>query len=254
VASWSDIDGIIEQWKDPTADKSFLERVWLNRLVRGSEQAFDVGLWRELVSDYEPPKGDMITLGFDGARFDDSTALVGTHILTGYQWLLGLWENIPRRDDWEVPVQEVIEIVDYAFVTWDVWRMYCDPPYWETVVAGWSGQYGEKRVIEWWTNRRKPMAYAIRSFVGAMNAREISHDGHARLASHVGNAVRSYLPMKDEEGKPLWVIYKETPMSLRKIDAAMAAILSWQARTDALALGIGQKKLSVYERRGLVYA
>ena len=41
VASWSDIDGIVEQWQDPTADRTYLERVWLNRLVRSADRAFD---------------------------------------------------------------------------------------------------------------------------------------------------------------------------------------------------------------------
>src|SRR4030067_690947 len=48
VAEWSDIDNIVEQWRDPTADKSYLERVWLNRLVRSSERAFDMERWDEL--------------------------------------------------------------------------------------------------------------------------------------------------------------------------------------------------------------
>lgn len=251
VAEWSDIDSIVQQWQDPTTDKAFLERVWLNRLVRSSEQAFSVDAWNKLKKDFSPPPGETITIGFDGARFDDATALVGTHVLSGHQWLMGLWENVQRRDDWEVPVVEVEEVVAHAFDTWDVWRMYCDPPYWETVVAAWAGRYGEKRVIEWWTNRRRQMAYAVRAFHNAIIAREITHDGAPRLAAHIGNAVRGYLPTKDEEGRPLWVIYKERPMSPRKIDAAMAAILSWQARTDAIALGVGKKQESVYNTRGL---
>ena len=55
VAAWSDIDGICEQWRDPTSDKSYLERVWLNRPVQGSERAFDAELWKSLaVSRFSP--------------------------------------------------------------------------------------------------------------------------------------------------------------------------------------------------------
>jgi hypothetical protein len=50
----------------------------------------------------------------------------------------------------------------------------------------------------------------------------------------------------------LWTIYKERSDSPHKIDAAMAAILSWEARCDALASGVGTKRESVYESRGLV--
>jgi len=49
----------------------------------------------------------------------------------------------------------------------------------------------------------------------------------------------------------MWTIYKEQPESPHKIDAAMAAILSWEARNDALTAGVGQPQESVYETRGL---
>ena len=128
--------------------------------------------------------------------------------------------------------------------------MYADPPYWESYVAQWAGQYGEKRVMEWWTNRQKPMAYAIRAFAGAIAAGELSHDGSPHLARHIGNACRRMLTLRDENGQPLWTIYKERTDSPHKIDAAMAAILSWEARNDALAAGISGQ--SVYEERGIL--
>lgn len=251
VAEWSDIDGIVEQWKDPTADRAYLERVWLNRLVRASERAFDVERWKALARpDHEPAPGAMITLGFDGSRYHDATAIVATEIETGYQWLVGLWEQPHGVQSWEVPAAEVEAAIAEAFQRYDVWRMYADPPYWESYVAQWAGQYGEKRVMEWWTNRQKPMAYAIRAFVGAIAAGELSHDGNPHLMRHIGNACRRVLNIRDEEGQPLWTMYKERSDSPHKIDAAMAAVLSWEARNDALAAGVGSG--SVYEERGIL--
>ena len=255
AAAWSDIDGICEQWRDPTTDKTYLERVWLNRLVRASERAFDAERWDELADpDYLPPDGEMITLGFDGSRWHDATALVATHITTGFQWLLGLWEKPENIAEWEVPGDIVDNVVAEGFERWDVWRMYCDPPYWESQVAEWAGKYGEKRVVEWWTNRPKQMAYAIKSYNTAITSGDLLHDGNPHFARHIGNAVRRVLKIRDEEGAPLWTIYKERTDSPHKIDAAMAGILSWEARGDALAAGVGVKQVSVYESRGLVYA
>jgi phage terminase large subunit-like protein len=255
AAKWSDIDAICQQWEDPTADKTYLERVWLNRLVRASERAFNVEQWRSLADpDYAPPDGAWITLGFDGSRWHDSTALVATEILTGFQWLCGIWEQPENVEGWEVPIDALDLVVSQVFARWNVWRMYCDPPYWETKVAEFAGQYGEKRVIEWWTNRRKQMAYAIRGFEGAIAGGDLLHDGNPHLTRHVGNAVRHVLNLRDEEGKQLWIIYKERKDSPHKIDAAMSAILSWEARSDALAAGVGQVVESVYEKRGLMYA
>ena len=256
VAKWSDIDGICEQFRDPTADISYLRRVWLNQIVRASERAFDVQKWDTLADpDYIIPDGATITIGFDGVRWHDATALVGTEIATGFQMLMGLWEKPENIDEWEVPANAVNDVVAEAFERWEVWRMYCDPPYWETSVAEWAGKYGDKRVVEWWTNRLKQIAYAIKSFNTAIMSGDLLHDGNPHLARHIGNAVRGILKtIRDEEGRPLWTIYKERTDSPHKIDAAMAAILSWEARGDALTAGVGVRRESVYESRGLVYA
>ena len=254
VAEWSDIDGIMEQWRDPMADRAYLERVWLNRVVRSSERAFDLARWQELVTTVfglGVPDRELITLGFDGSRFADSTGLVATHVATGYQWVVGVWERPVHVAEWEVPVAEVDAAVEEAFRRWDVWRMYCDPPYWETFVSRWAGLFGSERVLEWWTNRSKQMAYALRSYFGAMQTGELSHDGSQVFARHIGNACRKFLPLRDEAGAPLWTIYKERPDSPHKIDVAMAGCLSWEARCDALAAGVGVRRRSVYEGRGL---
>ena len=130
--------------------------------------------------------------------------------------------------------------------------MYCDPHPWEADVARWAGQYGGKVVFEWWTNRSKIMAYALRSFTSALTAGEMSHSGDPRLRRHLGAAHKRYLLARDDEDKPLWNIYKERPDSPHKIDAAMAAVLAWEARNDALADGAGASQVSVYEEKELL--
>jgi phage terminase large subunit-like protein len=254
VAPWSDIDSIVAQWNDPDADRSFLERVWLNRIVRASERAFNIEAFKELgLEGYRPEKGALITLGFDGARYHDSTGIVGTDVLTGTQFVLGCWEQDPLAEEWEVPQAEVEQAVAFAFNEWDVFRMYCDPPYWETVVSKWAGEYGEKRVVSFRTNQFRKMADAVRSFSNAQATGELHHDGDARYIRHVGNCHRRELYGKDDEGRPLWVVYKDRHGSPNKIDLAVAGVLSWEARRAALAEGAGvPKPHSVYESRGLV--
>jgi phage terminase large subunit-like protein len=189
-------------------------------------------------------------LGFDGSRFNDATGLIATHIATGYQWLLGVWEHPHGIENWEVPEPEVDAAVKAAFEKWDVWRMYADPPYWETTVAKWAGQFGEERVLAWWSNRTKAMAYAIKSFSNAIASGELTHDGSVAYARHIGNACRRTVAIRDDQGIQLWTMYKERSDSPHKIDLAMAGVLSWEARCDALAAGVtGQR--SVYEERGI---
>lgn len=243
AAAWRDIDAIAAQFSDPTSDKAYLERVWCNRLVKGSAKAFDVKRWRALKREDSPVRdGDLITLGFDGAIFRDAVALVATHVETGYQWLLGVWEcPYGHEETWQAPEQEVDDAVTAAFQRYRVWRMYADPPYWQSWVATWAGRWGD-RVVEWWTNRRKAMTYALQGFSDAMATGALSHDGNVVVDRHIGNSHRHDLPQLDDQGQHLWLIRKERSDSPHKIDAAMASVLSWEARTDAIAAGALQEQ------------
>jgi hypothetical protein len=221
-------------------------------LVKGASQAFKVERWRQLAAPVSPVKPhDLITLGFDGAQFHDSTALVATHVETGYQWIAGLWE-CPLGGDkmippWQVPTGEVDALMHALFKDYEVSRLYADPPYWQSWIAKWTGEFDaerpdhEKRVIEWWTNRYAKMAAALENFNTAITGGTLSHSGDKRYERHIGNSRRRDLALRDEKGKPCWVIQKERPDSPQKIDTAMAGTLSWEARTDAIAAGALQK-------------
>lgn len=238
AAAWRDIDRIVARWDDPTSDRSFLERVWLNRLVQSSLQAFDVKAWEALAVSESPVKhGDLITLGFDGSEFHDATALWATHVATGYQWKAGLWERPYGLPKWKVPAEEVDAAVRLMFGQYQVWRMYADPPYWESWISKWAGEFGQERVVEWFTNRRRQMAYALRAYANAIANKSISHNGDPDLRRHLGNSRKFELLELDDQEQRLWVIQKERPDSPHKIDAAMAAVLSSEARNDAIASG-----------------
>ena len=242
VAAWSDVDRILSRFRDSDSDQAYLERVWLNRRVQAAVKAFDVEAWTMLGDPKRTiPDGAQIVLGFDGSRYDDATALVATSVSDPHQVVVGIWERPDSQVDWEVAINEVDGAVSDAFERWRVSRMYCDPPKWESWVAAWAGRYGEKIAVEWWTNRRKPMAYAIKAYVNAISAGDFTHDGNPIFRQHIGNCHRSYTNLVDEEGQPLWILRKERPDSPFKIDAAMAAVLSWEARLDAIAAGVEQE-------------
>lgn len=238
VAAWADIEATMSLWHDPNYPAADWERFFCNRLVKSSQKAFDTERWKQLKKESPAKDGDLIVLGFDGAQFRDSVGLVGTHVETGYQFVLGVWEcPHGREDNWQVPVDGVDATVKAAFENYEVWRMYADPPYWQSWVSAWAGEFGADRVLEWWTNRRKAMSYALENFCTSMTSGDISHDGNDALLRHIGNSYRHDLPFRDEEGKPLWLIRKERSDSPFKIDLAMAAVLSWEARNDAIAAG-----------------
>lgn len=243
--AWRDLDAIEALWNDPGADVAYLERVYCNRLVKGSTQAFDVEHWKTLErKDYHPKPGAVITLGFDGSQFHDGTGIVATEVATGFQWVAGLWECPPdgaqMDPPWKVPNTEVDRVVRKLFDEFTVWRMYADPPFWESWIAMWQGdpKLGEERVVEWWTKVRDRMTKALVNYWTAMKEKAISHDGDPRLIRHLGNARRKDLQQRDEQGRPLWLIQKDRQDSPNKMDLAMCSCLSWQARTDAIASGV----------------
>lgn len=280
-AEWSDIDGILAQFRDTGNDRSYLCRVWLNQLVRASEKAFDIMLWdKRTRPNYEVAKGALISLGFDGAVSEDATAIVGTELLTGFQWIVGLWQKPHGAKQWRVPQNEVDDYIDLAMREYDVWKLYADPYFWENTVASWIGKYGaepyteQPRVVAWPTNvRGYKMPGAVRCFKYAMDDEpradlgiahaltpdqqlataveglpsipkvssamlRLSHSGDPRMRAHIANSQRRFYTLRDAEGEFLWTICKDAPNSPNKIDCAMACILSWQARTDAVAAGL----------------
>lgn len=237
ASEWRDNEAIVDLWRDPTVERNFLERVWCNRLVRSSRKAFDITKWKTLVTENPARPGDAITLGFDGAQFHDSTGLIATHLTTGYQWPIGVWECPFGKTNWQVPAEDVDSVVRETFRKYRVIRMYADPPYWQSWISKWVGEFGDEIVLEWWTNRRKAMSYALEAFDSAINEGVLLHDSHEAFARHVGNAYKKELAERDEQGKRLWLIEKERQDSPHKIDLAMAGVLSNEARNDVIAKG-----------------
>lgn len=256
TAEWSDIEGIVAQWQDPTTDKHYLERVWLNRPRQSSSQAFDVARWDELAQPDHSITGDIV-MGFDGAFIHDATALVGCEVKTGHIFLIGAWARPDRtRADWTVDRDAVDAAVTAAFRKYQVWAMFADPHHWEDHIARWKARHrrsGRERVEEFDTRLTHKMSTAIRGFATALEVGDLSHDGSETLRAHLANARRVDTKLgRGVDGEPLWVIRKERDDSPHKIDAAVAAVLAWEARNAAINAGVG--RASVYELRGLMLA
>jgi hypothetical protein len=230
---------IAKQWDRPGSDHSYLERVWLNRWTRSAAQAFESKRWESLARPGERiPAGAFVTAGFDGARFRDATGIVVTEITTGKQELWAGWErplDLANDDPWEVPEDEVTDAVDEMFTYFDVWQLWPDPPHWTETVGAWSTKHPDQ-IVEFWTNRKTPMAYAVRAYREAMDSRAVTPVGEAsklaKFTRHIAAAGRHDLNLVDDEQKPLYVLRKLHED--RKFDFAMAGCLSWAARIEAL--------------------
>lgn len=239
AASWSgDLDGLVSHWFEPKTDRQYYKRVWLNQRVAGAGMAFDSVRWAELTrADHVVPDRSKIALGFDGARTHDGTAIVACELVTGFMWVAGYWQGPPNDDEWEVPTHEVDQTVAQLFDRYKVTRMYADPFFWTSEVDAWRGKYGDRRVVSYATTSIQRIGLAAMAFAQDITAGNICHDGGSILAEHVGNAVRQETRLSADDGVPIWTISKDRRGSPRKIDAAMAAVLAWQARNDSIAKG-----------------
>jgi hypothetical protein len=192
--------------------------------------------------------GEAITLGFDGSRkrnrgVTDATALIGCRVSDGHLFPIGVWEEPegPAADGWQVPVVEVLAAVKGVFDRFQVVAFYADPAKWEGHVTDWEAAYGARlkakaardHPIEWWMTggRAIQIVRATERLHNAIVEREMTHDGSHVLTRHMLNARRRVSRAGVQIGK-------EHPDSPRKIDAAAASILAWEARADAIAKGV----------------
>jgi hypothetical protein len=236
-SDWLDVDRLTEEILDPRTSDSLARRFYLNQLRHERSDWIAAAEWAACDRDEAVPDGALIVLGFDGSHYRDATALVGTVVETGYQWVIALWERPELAPaDWEVPIDEVNAAAEAAFARYDVWRLCADPWGWEETLSGWNARYAEK-VVFWRANLLGPMARLIKEYETAVRAKSLGHEQSDVFARHVANCVKRPTGLRDENGDFAYVIAKDGPNSPRKIDVAMAAVLSWRARLDAIAAG-----------------
>lgn len=230
-----DLKRIVKEIRNPATEEEDARRYFLNQVVAGSDQWMDPTFWKACRREDDPivPR-DQIAIGFDGSIRDDSTSLVGCRLRDGKLFLIGVWENT-GSDDWEVDVAEVDAALAEAFKTYKVEWMYADPMYWQDIIGKWAAEFGAKTVFEFWTNKEQRMVQAVERFHTASSTAQLIHDGNGTITRHVLNARKK----KVRSGT---LVRKETPRSKKKIDAAVAAILAYEARGDAIADGRLRKK------------
>jgi phage terminase large subunit-like protein len=182
--------------------------------------------------------GDRITVGFDGARVGDATALVGCRVEDGLVELLGVWEAPKDLPRWEVPANEVDALLGSVMERFRVLRGYFDPPLWRSEIDAWSREFGDRAVQRYETARSRMMG-AVERFRTDVATARLRHSGDVTLTRHVLNA-----QTREARGGGYW-LQKDRPGSEHKIDAAIAAVLAYEARADVLAAGGNRSKVPV---------
>lgn len=233
---WVDLDRIEQEMDDPATKEADGRRFYFNQITQGSLQWIDPVKWNACFDPHVRPLDvlDPITLGFDGGLRDDSTALVACRIEDGAVFPIHVWEKPDGAKEWEVDFVSVDLYVRDTLENYNVIRMNCDPAYWQDIVGRWAMDY-EGIVWEWWTNRKKAMAESNERFHTAVMLGQMKHQNDATLTRHVLNAHIEETPWGD-------LLRKDIRGGSRKIDAAVASVLAFEARGEAIEDGFLAKK------------
>jgi hypothetical protein len=263
---WNDIPSILDEFYSLKADPADSRRYFLNAETSSSDTWLplrDIDACKDATKSLQP--GDVITLGFDGSINDDSTALVACRVSDGHLELLHIDErpvDLPPHKEWSVDEIAVDAAVHVAFKTYRVVGFYCDPAMWSSWIAQWHTRYEKQlkaratagKPLEFRANIRTRMAAAVEAFYlavrstakavaeGTAELRQISivppedrPDDGKNLALILRRHLANCYVRKTTEGD---LLRKELPKSPRKIDAAMSAVLAFQARNDAIKAGV----------------
>lgn len=255
-AEWLDPEWIISTIYSGQMPKSRSQRMYLNQLVTAEDQLISPQDWDScLAEDLVLKPGDKITLGFDGGKSDDATALIAVRVADRAIFPLGVWEKPdgPEADGWQVSRNTVDSTVRNALDTYDVQAFFADVALWESYVDSWSADYGGSLMVRASTRSAvgRDMRGGIRELdeanerlVSAIESHRVLHNGNRTLRRHVLNARR-----RPSRYEGLLSFGKASRESSKKVDAYAATLLADLARHRLVESG----KERVPERSGAVY-
>lgn len=238
-ATWLDVERLMEEIWDPRTVVSEARRKYLNQIVAAEDAWLTPWQWDACEEQFLKLRADeKITLGFDGSRGNDHTALCACRVSDGAIFLLHVW-NPQSFPDKKIPTMEVDKAVEKVFSTFDVVSFRADVKEFESYIDKWSAQYRKQLVVK--ASPGNLIAYDMRSkgkreflldcerFNNAVVDGELKHDGNRVLRQHILNA-----RLRPSDTYDLVGIGKESKDSSRKIDAAVTAVLAFGARQEYL--------------------
>lgn len=257
AAEWMDLDGIIAEIWDPQSDPADSRRYWLNQPTVAEDQLVSPGEWALCASDQRLADGDEITLGFDGGKSDDATALVAMRVSDRLAQPIGIWERPegPPGVGWVVDRRLVDDMVGFVFTAYRVVGFFADVALWEPYIDEWADRYGQQLVakaspkspIGWdMRGRQQTLTAATESLVTSIAEAKLRHTGDSALTRHVLNARRR----PNRWGVSFAKASRESP---HKVDGFAAMQLADMARQAVISSPDWQKRRTQKARSGRVY-
>ncbi|GLY55210.1 hypothetical protein [Lentzea sp. NBRC 102530] len=227
-----------------------VRRFYLQEIIGGASSLVVPAQWQALTRplpgelDVDPLKPkEPITLGFDGSRSKDATALIACRIRDGRLFRQNIW--VPADHGGIVPRADVHKTVVDAFEAYDVRFMFADPFKWQEYCLIWSGLFPDQ-VVEFPTNIETRMDTALRLWQEAYRHGDLTHDGDEVFTQHVQAAAvvkgKRKPNREDENGIPEYYLRLGKKRKDQLIDAAVAAVLAYYARGVAIEHGALNEK------------
>lgn len=233
---WVDLDAIeAEAAELMVTDPTQAERFFGNMLVQGLGSYLTEDLLDRSKDAPKIPDGTPISIGFDGSRSGDWSALRcetrdGHRFTPTYgpddrptHWDPSLWP------EGRIPRDEVAAAVSSLFKRFRVARMYVDPRHWETQCDAWALEHGDDVVVQWPTNQIGRMHDALVRYSEDSHEGTTSHDDHPDFRQHALHARKVAKP------GDRFILGK--PAEHQKIDILMADVLAHEAAADMRASG-----------------
>lgn len=253
---WVNINGVLDDVFDPATTLSDAARYFGNK-PHASADAFvpyEV-LTAATVENLEAEGIDAVTrhdpvvVGFDGSwgrsrGVTDATAIVAMRVSDGLSWAVRVWEQPDNAQgrDWEPPRTEIDDTMRRFIQDFNVVDGLFDPAGWEALAAEWESLIQKKRngprransagfgTMLWRGNQLNKVAEATKALRIALYEKEVMLTGPNVLVRHLTNA-------QYRETRAGKIMYKESPSSARKIDAAYALMLAYQSKLRVSAKG-----------------
>ncbi|MFF5642945.1 terminase [[Kitasatospora] papulosa] len=259
-STWLDIERLKASILDTRNPPSRSRRFWYNQIAAAEDAWMARYEWDACArEDLALADGDEVVMFFDGSKSDDATGLAACRMSDGLVSTLGVWQKPPNWPapespgyvPYQVPREDVDGVVQNAFSRFKVLAFFADPGsgqdeggemYWDTFLDRWGQAYGKKlllravvagskaHAVRWdMRDRRNQEQFteAVKRAREDILQRQLVHDGHKVMRTHVINARRR---------TNAWgiTIGKEHRESARKIDLAICMIGARMLRRTVL--------------------
>ncbi|MFD4442513.1 hypothetical protein ACFWPK_22360 [Nocardia sp. NPDC058519] len=247
---WAPMDRIVADYWDPDTDPQEARRFYLNQITHSSDAWLSQPTWKACEDlDKQLQPGDTIVLGFDGSKGRvkgkaDATALIGCRVSDAHLFEILVAE--PSKEDgqdWAPNPLDFDHAVQQAFERYNVIGFYADPSGWVEWISKWEARYRNQLRVKatpanpiqvWPRGKDSKVELYVRNLEQAVLNREVTQYGPA-LTRHVLNARR-------RPTRTGYLLFKRSPDSPDKIDAAYAAVMAWKASLDAVSAGADEPK------------